>query len=485
MHHFQNNTFTMAINGHAVSTTEQLPVINPATEAVIAYVPICTPAILDQAVHAARQAFPKWSALPFSTRQQALLQMADALEAQLPALAELLTAEQGKPLADAAAEIGGAAYWLRETATLSLPETVNEDTPGHCSITRHLPLGVVGAIVPWNYPIGLAAFKLSSALLAGNTVILKPSPFTPLTTLKMGMLLQSVLPAGVLNVITGSDELGPWMTNHAGIDKISFTGSTQTGRRVMAGAAQTLKHLTLELGGNDPAIVLPDADISTTAKAIFWAAFGNSGQICLAAKRIYIHDHIYESFKAALVAYASTINMGNGADAGVQLGPIQNKAQYERVLDLLRDAAKKEYTFATGGLPESTTGYFIPVTIVDNPPPAARIVQEEQFGPVLPLLRYTDLEEAIAQANDSPYGLGASVWSGDIDTALTVASRLQAGTVCINEAMALTPLVAFAGHKQSGLGCESGLPGLLAYTQPQTVTTKRTALQANVHNCLI
>jgi len=470
--------FSMTIDGKAVSGASSLDVLNPATETVVAQAPRCSPEQLDDAVAAARAASRAWSAVDIAERQQYLRDMADALEAETDALKWLLTSEQGKTLDEAATEIRGASYWLRETATLNLPETVNEDNDERLSITRHVPLGVVGAIVPWNFPLGLAAFKLGPALLAGNTVVLKPSPFTPLTTLKVGELLRAVLPPGVLNVISGDDELGPLMTAHPGIDKIGFTGSTQTGRRVMAGAAATLKRVTLELGGNDAAIVLPDVDVAAVAPALFWGAFYSSGQVCLAAKRLYIHADVYDELKHALTDIAKAVNVGDGTANDTQLGPIQNRPQYQRVLDLIQDAKKHGYTFLTGGLPGEQKGYFVPLTLIDNPPETSRIVQEEQFGPVLPLMKFDDIDDAIARANATEYGLGASVWAADPETALAVGRRLRAGTVWINEIQHLTPLVTFAGHKQSGLGTESGQDGLLEYTLPRTITVRRTARTA-------
>jgi acyl-CoA reductase-like NAD-dependent aldehyde dehydrogenase len=465
--------FTLTINGNGVAGASSFDVLNPADETVVAQAPDCSSEQLDDAVAAARAAFPAWSARPVAERRRYLLEMAEALDVHAEPLQRLLTAEQGKTLDDAAAEILGAGYWLRETAKLVLPEVVNEDSDVRTSITRHVPLGVVGAIAPWNFPLGLAAFKLGPALLAGNTVVLKPSPFTPLLTLKVGELLRGVLPGGVLNVVSGGDDLGPWMTAHPGIDKIGFTGSTRTGRKVMASAAASLKRVTLELGGNDPAIVLPDIDVPSVAEKLFWGAFGNSGQVCLAAKRVYIHADVYEPLKRALVDIARTVTVGDGAEPGVRLGPIQNRPQYERVLDLIRDAKDAGLEFLIGGLPDERKGYFVPLTIIDNPPENSRIVQEEQFGPVLPLLRYDDVDDAVARANASEYGLGASVWSGDADRALAVGQRLQAGTVWINEIQHLTPSVTFAGHKQSGVGTENGLEGLLEYTVPRTITVRR------------
>lgn len=468
--------FTMTIAGRAVAGATEYDVIDPADETVAGRAPVCSPEQLDQAVAAAREALPGWSATPFEERRKLVLTVADAVEAQLEELKRLLTREQGKSLGDAAGEILGFGYWLRGTASLSLPETVNEDSEERLSITRRVPVGVVGAIVPWNYPLGNAGFKLAPALLAGNTVVWKPSPFTPLTTLRVGEILRDVLPPGVLNVVSGDAGLGPRMTAHPGIDMISYTGSTRTGRQVMAGAAPTLTRVTLELGGNDPAIVLPDVDVPAVAEKLFWGAFANSGQVCLAIKRLYIHRDVYEPLKQALVAYAATVRSGPGTEAGVRLGPVQNRPQYDRVLELLRDSREHGHSFATGGLPQhqDQPGYFVPLTLVDNPPEDSRIVQEEQFGPVLPLLSFDDVEDAVTRANAGEYGLGASVWSADSEAALAVGRLLEAGTVWINEVQHLTPHVTFAGHKQSGLGSESGPEGLLEFTAPRTITVRRT-----------
>jgi aldehyde dehydrogenase (NAD+) len=471
----QAHDYTMTIGGKAVAGETSFAVLNPANEQVIGQAPDCSPAQLDAAVAAARAAFPAWSATPIDQRRQALLGIAGVLAGNVEELKRLLTAEQGKPHADAMGDILGGAYWCQATSSLDLPVTVTEDTDERRGETRHVPIGVVGAIAPWNFPIILAMFKVAPALLAGNTVVLKPSPFTPLTTLRLGELLRGVLPDGVLNIVTGGDDLGPWMTSHPGIDKVSFTGSTQTGRKVMASAASTLKRVTLELGGNDAAIVMPDVDVAQVAEQLFWAAFRNTGQICIATKRMYVHKDIYEPLKDALVAYAATVKMGNGAEQGTQLGPIQNKLQYQRVLDLIEDAKSKGYKFLIGGEKSEAPGYFVPVTIIDNPPESSRIVQEEQFGPVLPLLKFDDLDEVIGKANATEYGLGGSVWSADEDRALEIAARLATGTVWINESQHLSPLAAFGGHKQSGVGVEGALEGLLEYTNAQTIFVKKKA----------
>ncbi len=467
--------FTMTIDGQSVGGDTRFDVLNPANETVVGTAPDATREQLDAAVAAARAAFPGWAATPIAERRALIDQLGDAVLANIDGFKRLLTAEQGKPHGDAETEIGGAAYWLKGASTLDLPVIVNEDSAERYSETRRVPLGVVGAIAPWNFPMILAMFKVGPALLAGNTMVLKPSPFTPLTTLKFGELAATILPAGVLNIVSGGDRLGPWLTEHPGIDKVSFTGSTATGRRVMQSASASLKRVTLELGGNDPAIVMPDADVEKVAQSLFWAAFANNGQICIAAKRMYVHEDIYEPLKAALVAYAKTVKIGDGSEQGTQLGPINNRPQYDRVLDLIRDAKERGYKFVLGGddTDPATPGFFIPVTIVDNPPEDSRIVQEEQFGPVLPLLKFRDTDDVIARANASDYGLGASVWGADEDAAFAVAERIASGTVWVNETQHLTPFAAFGGMKQSGIGVEGGIEGLLGYTSAQTIVRRR------------
>lgn len=465
--------FAMTIDGRARHGRDKFDVINPATEAPVAPAPDCTADELDDAVASARRGFATWRQVPLEERRQLVRRVGAELAARADELMRLLTAEQGKPHDDARAEILAASYWCDAIAGLDLPEVVNEDSAERRSVTRRVPVGVVGAIVPWNYPVLLGIWKIAPALLAGNTLVVKPSPFTPLTMLRIGEWMRDILPPGVLNVVSGGDRLGPLLTDHPGIDKISFTGSTATGRRVMASAATNLKRITLELGGNDPAIVLPDVDVQAVAEELFWAAFRNSGQICIATKRLYVHKDIYEPLKQALAAYAAGITMGDGSRQGVQLGPIQNRPQYERVKSLIADSRAQGHSFVIGGEIPEGRGYFIPVTIVDNPPETSRVVQEEAFGPVLPLLRFETVDEVVSRANDTIYGLAASVWAGDAEAASEIATRVEAGTVWVNEIQHLTPFATFAGHKQSGLGCENGLEGLLEYTVPQTITLRR------------
>lgn len=469
----------MTINGQDWAENHDLMVVNPATAKVIGHVPNSNSDALQAAIDAARAAFPSWSRTCYAERQGVLRAIGATIQAHAPELAHLLTEEQGKSIDAALSEIETAAQWAIATASLTLPITLVEDTPEHRVETRHVPIGVVGAISPWNFPVLLSVWKIVPALLAGNTMVLKPSPFTPLTVLRLGELLRPVLPKGVLNIITGDDQLGPQMTQHPEFDKISFTGSSATGRRVMESASATLKRVTLELGGNDPAIVFPDVDITQTAEQLFWSAFTNSGQICVATKRAYIHADIYEAMRDALANLVRTAVIGNGAHQGTLLGPVQNAQQFRRVQTLLHDCQENDYPLIQGSCPQAADGYYIPLTLVDNPPQKSRIVQEEQFGPILPLIRFTDEAEVIGHANASEYGLAATVWTKDEERALRVASQLEAGSVWINEALALSPFATFGGHKQSGLGKENGLAGLLEYTNAKTITIRRAAVAAS------
>lgn len=463
----------MTINGEAVGTEETLPVINPATEEVIAHVPQAGKSDLDKAVAAARKAFSAWAPTPVDVRGERLTQLADAIYASREELATLLRLEMGRPQAAALGEIDGASYWLKEVAKQRLKREIIEETENHRVERYFTPLGVVGAIVPWNFPFALSIWKIAPALLAGNTVVVKPSPYTPLTALKIGEIARDILPPGVLNVVSGGDDLGRWITEHPDVNKISFTGSTATGKKVMQSAAANLKRVTLELGGNDAAIVLPDADPAKIAKPLFWAAFRNTAQVCIATKRLYVHEDIYDAFLAELVEYAASVKVGDGADPDTELGPIQNKMQYEKVIDLIEDTKRSGASIVLGGEIEDRPGYFIPVTIVDNPPEDSRVVVEEAFGPVLPVLKYRDYDEVIARVNNTKYGLGGSIWGKDVELAQSIAERLETGTVWINEVSVLSPHYPFGGHKESGLGVENSLDGLAEYTNSKTIMVNK------------
>ncbi len=465
------------IDGELVTTEALLDVVNPANEQVIGQVPACGAAELDRAVAAARRAFKTWSKTPVDDRRAVIQKMAAAIDANFDELFRLLTAEQGKPHQQAQFEIGGCSAMMNAQSTLTLEETINEDSDTRLSRTRRVPVGVVAGIVPWNFPVLMAVQKIAPAILSGCTIVLKPSPFTPLTTLKFAELIKDIVPAGVVNIISGEDALGPMMTAHPDIDKITFTGSTATGKKIMEGASKDLKRITLELGGNDASIVLPDADVAKVAEQLFWSSFTNAGQICVAAKRIYIHEDIYDEMSAAIAAYAKTVTVGDGANQGTGVGPIQNKKQFDRVCELIKDAKDNGYKFLVGGdVDPSGSGYYVPITILDNPPEDARIVAEEQFGPVMPLMKFSSDDEVIARANNSDYGLAGAVWTKDTDRGVAIAEQLETGTVWINEFLHLSPFAPFGGHKQSGFGAEYGIEGLKEFTYSQVITVKKDAL---------
>ena len=467
--------YRLSIAGGLVDAPATFEVLNPATDDVLAHAPEGSPDQLEEAVAAARAAFPAWAALPWAERAAYVARYADALEAHRDSLARLLTLEQGKPLHSmAGVETDYAIHWVREVAKRQIPVEVIEDTAEHTVEVHHTPLGVVGAITPWNFPVLLGLWKIAPCLLTGNTMVLKPSPYTPLCTLRFGEIAQSVFPPGVLNVVSGGNELGAQMTSHPDIAKISFTGSTATGKKVMESGATNLKRITLELGGNDAAIVLPGTVVDDKlVETLFWAAYGNSGQWCIAVKRLYVHDSLYEEFRDRFVAFARARKVGNGLDPDTDLGPIQNRMQYDKLRDLFADIEKNGYAVPVGGaIDTSVPGNFVPVTVVDNPPHDSRIVQEEPFGPVLPLIRWTDLDDVVAKANDTRFGLAGSVWGPPAEAA-AVALRLETGTVWVNEIHVHGIDIPFGGHKESGMGVENGAEGLAEFTNTKTLMFRK------------
>ena len=460
--------YVMTIDGQAVPAEQTFGVINPATGEVFAQAPECTREQLDAALESAHKAQLSWKT-DAAARAEALLAAADAVDAAAKELGPLLTAEQGKPVAQAIGEAKGVALWLRHFAKLDLPrEVIQDDERVFAEVVRR-PVGVVAAITPWNFPLSMAAWKFAPALRAGNTVVVKPSPYTPLATLRLGEVLRDVLPPGVLNIVSGGDELGGWMTSHPLVRKISFTGSVATGKKVAAAAAPDLKRITLELGGNDPAIVLDDVEVEEVAAKLFHSAFRNSGQVCIAVKRVYVPERLHDDLVDALAAKARAAKVDDGMAEGTDLGPINNKPQFERVSELVSDALRNGATAVAGGGPLDRPGYFFAPTVLTGVSDGTRIVDEEQFGPALPVIPYRDVDDALARANATTFGLGGSVWSADPDRAADVAERLETGTAWVNTHAALAPHQPFGGAKWSGIGVENGSWGLLGYTEIQVV----------------
>lgn len=464
--------YRMLIGGALVEGGASLDVINPATGAPFASVPRASRADADTAIAAAKAAVPGWSAVPFAERQAKLVALADAVAAHGEELARLITQEQGKPLPEAMGEVAWTEGYLRHYATLELPDRVIQDDETGYIAVQHRPLGVIVGIIAWNFPLLVACWKIGPAVLAGNAIVLKPAPTTPVTALRLGELCRDIFPAGVVNIITDANDLGPYLTTHPDVAKVGFTGSTATGKAIAASSADTLKRVTLELGGNDPAIVLEDVDVKATAKAIFGNAFLNCGQVCLAVKRAYVHADIYDAMCAELARLAEESIVGDGLEQGTTIGPIQNKAQFEKVKAFL-ETARADGTIIAGGEVLERDGYFLRPTVVRDVSDGHKIVDEEQFGPILPVIPFDDVEDVIARANRSDYGLGGSVWSKDIARAAQIAGRIESGQVWVNQHVAIGPHIPMAGFKNSGLGVEQSVEGLAEYAQIQVINVAR------------
>jgi acyl-CoA reductase-like NAD-dependent aldehyde dehydrogenase len=464
------DALTHTIDGRGATSAASFDVINPATGAAFARCPEASREQLDEAVAAARRAFGPWSQLSFAERRSILLRFAAAMGERVEPLAQLLVREQGKTLAECRKELSFVPIQIERLSAIEVSgEVLRDDREGRIEL-RYRPLGVVGIITPWNVPVGIAIGRIVQALYTGNTVVQKPSPYTPLATLRMGEISRAILPPGVLNILAGGNDLGSWMTEHPGIDKISFTGSVPTGKKVLASSSSNLKRVTLELGGNDPAIVLDDVDPKAIAPKLFQAAFANCGQICVAIKRLYVPDKIYEPMCQALADIARSIKVGDGLDPDTQMGPLQNKMQYDKVLGILDDTRKAGARILCGGHPLDRPGYFIAPTIVADIAEGTRLVDEEPFGPVLPVIKYSDVDDAIRRANDTRYGLSGSVWTNDLARGAEVASRLEVGTAYVNQHRIPDATVPFGGAKESGLGREYSALGLKSYMEAQVVS---------------
>ena len=465
---------SMIINGEPVRAAQTFDVLNPATEEVAGQCQDGDAAAVDQAVQAALAAFPAWSATPDDERKAQLRRLADAVKAAMPELMNLLTLEVGKPLGGmngvgSGMEVGGAIAWMRYTTELDLPVDLIQDNEQARVEVHRKPLGVVASITPWNWPLMIAVWHIIPALRTGNTVVIKPSEYAPLATSRMVELANEILPPGVLNLVTGGPAAGAALTEHPGVSKIVFTGSAATGRKIMAAAAGTVKRLTLELGGNDAGIVLPDVDVKQVAPKLLGCAFNNNGQTCAALKRLYVHESIHDELCEELARLAKELQVGNGLEEGTDLGPVQNSKQLAIVENLAEDARAAGGQFLTGGSRMEGPGYFFEPTIVAGLSDGSRLVDEEPFGPIVPVIRYSDIDDAIARANANSNGLGGSVWSADEGRATELAARLECGTAWVNDHCAIQPDAPFGGVKQSGIGVEFGLYGLEEFTSLQTL----------------
>lgn len=463
--------YTMTIGGKPVVTTNTFNVVNPADETVVAACPEGTVALVDEAILSARSAFPSWAALPDAERVTKLLAIADLIEKHHPELSELVTREQGKTQSGPGAnlEVGGAVAWTRVTAGLSIAEETIQDDKSGKIVLRRKPVGVVASITPWNWPLMIAVWHVMPAIRVGCTVVIKPSPFTPLSTLRLVELMNQVLPPGVINIVTGGVEVGNHLTNHLGIDKIVFTGSIATGKKVMGSAAQNLKRVTLELGGNDAGVVLPGTRIEPLLEKLFWGCFINAGQTCAALKRLYVHEDQYDEVVKKFAEYVAKIPVGNGLDPKNLIGPLSNQMQLDKVIALVEDARTRGAKIVTGGTRPKAPGFFFPLTVIADAVDDMRVVKEEQFGPVIPIVKYKTVDEAIKRANSLDVGLGGSVWGNDPQEAARYAGQLECGTAWVNQHGTLHPMAPFGGVKCSGIGVEFNLDGLKEYTTVQVV----------------
>jgi acyl-CoA reductase-like NAD-dependent aldehyde dehydrogenase len=464
-------TYNLTIDGRPVTTPHTFDVINPADESVVAACPQATTQLVDAAVAAARRAFPAWSALSDTERVAKLNAIADLIEQNHKPLAELVTREQGKTQSGPGAnlELGGAAAWTRVTASLTLADEVIQDDKAGKIVARRKPVGVVGSITPWNWPLLIAVWHIMPALRVGCTIVIKPSPFTPLSTLRLVELMNQVLPPGVVNVVTGGQEVGHHLATHPNIDKVVFTGSVATGKKIMTDAAQTLKRMTLELGGNDAGIVLPGTHIDPLLEKLFWGCFINAGQTCAALKRLYVHEDQYDEVVRKFSEYCARIPVGNGLEPANLIGPVSNKMQLDKVTDYVEDARTHGARIVIGGEKTAGRGYFYPLTVVADATDDMRVVKEEQFGPVIPIVKYKTVDEAIARANSLEVGLGGSIWGDDPQQAAQLASRLECGTAWVNQHGTLHPMAPFGGVKSSGIGVEFNVDGLKEYTTVQVI----------------
>ncbi len=458
------------VDGRIIADGQTFSVDDPSTGRELSQCPGATAELVNEALKAAESAQPSWAGRPIGERRAVLREMADALERESDQVAAVISAESGKHISQSRLELMGALVGLRYWADFEIPVDVVRDDETERVTLERVPVGVVAAIVPWNSPIVLLAHKVAPALLPGSTIVVKPSPFTPLSALVVARIWKDIVPAGVVNIVAGGDDVGKTMVSHKATRMISFTGSIGAGMAIMESAAKDLKRVALELGGNDAAIVLDDVDPRQIVQRLYGHAFMWTGQICAAIKRLYVPREQFDSTVAALAELAESEAVGSPYDDGVTMGPLTTEQQFDRVKELVDDAVASGAEVRAGGKPVDRDGWFYRPTILTNVGPGVRVVDEEQFGPVLPVMAYDDLDEAIRQANDTDFGLGASVWSNDVDRAKAVARRLDAGSTWINRHAVPGADLPFGGVKHSGVGRENGLPGLDHYCELRTVS---------------
>lgn len=459
----------LLVDGKAITGTgEIINVINPANQQVIAAVSSASIEQLEQTVHAAKHAFISWQHTDEQSISNAFLQIADAVSQQKDEIAKLITQEQGKPLFLAQVEVDLTIGWIRYVAGLEIPVEHCEENGKHINVYNR-PLGVVASVTPWNWPFMIAAWHIFPALKTKNTLVNKPSEFTPLSTIKLVEIINQHLPKGVCSLVLGNGSIGGALTAHPDVKKVTFTGSTQTGQRILQGAIADLKSVVLELGGNDVGIVLADANLDEAVPKIFQSAFLNAGQTCACLKRLYVHESVYDEVVERLVSLINAQIVGDGLDPATTFGPLQNKIQYEKVLALIDDAVSMGANIIRPAQAIPENGYFIAPTLVTDLDEQSALVQTEQFGPVLPILKFSHVEDVVKVTNQSEYGLGGSIWTRNIEQAQKLALTMETGTVWINSHSDLSPQVAFGGWKLSGLGYSFGLGGLLQYTHKQAI----------------
>lgn len=460
----------LILNGVSVQGLgASVAVLNPVNETVLAEVASATVTQVNKAVQAAKAAFSSWQHTPDAEINTVFAKIAADLRAEQAQIARLITLEQGKTLALAQFEVEAGASWIEYLASLEVPVQTITEPSGKTINVYNRPLGVVASITPWNWPLMIAVWHIFPALKTKNCVLNKPSEYTPLSTIKLVEIINRHVPAGVCSLVLGRGEVGQALSEHPDVAKVTFTGSTRTGQSILSHSVSSLKSVVLELGGNDAGIVLEDADLDVAAERIFGSAFLNGGQTCAALKRLYVHDSIFDALCEKLVKLADQQVLGDGLDPAVNFGPVQNKMQYDKVNAMIQDALAQggKIISAQPELPES--GYFIAPTLITGIKEGVALVDEEQFGPVLPIVKFSSIDEVLQRSNDSDFGLGGSVWSRDIDKAQQVASQMQTGTVWINSHSDLSPAAPFGGWKLSGLGYSFGLDGLLLFTHKQAV----------------